>query len=220
MPPTGKLADLPMREHPLIGVMHVIDHAEMRTCPLTRLAWVSAKVGPRLSAVQQEAPRPRTRSGSEATVTRDARGPYAWLAVGIGLVAAVIWASLAVRAVVMSNEPSTRALVVCATLVAVGLALGPAYDMLTAPLRARRPPSEAAMLAKMKVPNAMLGIAVIGMGASPIVDASPNAWDWALMALTSLAGGISLSASFLTIDGHAASPGQPNHATWAPQSDG
>lgn len=152
-------------------------------------------------------------------MTRDARGPYGWLAVGIGLVAAVIWASLAVRAVVMNNEPSSRALVVCAALVAVGLALGPAYDRLTAPLRARRPPSEAAMLAKMKVPNAMLGIMVIGMGASHIVDASPNAWDWALMAFTSLAGGISLSVSFL-IDGHAASPGQPNHAAGAPQSDG
>ena len=152
-------------------------------------------------------------------MTRDARGPYDWLAVGIGLVAAVIWASLAVRAVVMNNEPSTRALVVCAALVAVGLALGPAYDRLNAPLRARRPPS-AAMLAKMKVPNAMLGITVIGMGASHIVDASPNAWDWALMAFTSLAGGISLSVSFLTIDGHTASPGQPNHATGAPQTDG
>lgn len=76
------------------------------------------------------------------------------------------------------------------------------------------------MLAKMKVPNAMLGIAVIGIGASPIVDASPNAWDWALMALTSLAGGISLSASFLTNDGQAASARQPNHATRAPQSGG
>ena len=78
------------------------------------------------------------------------------------------------------------------------------------------------MFAEMKVPNVMLGIMVIGVGASPIVDASPNAWDWALMALTSLAGGLNLSVSFgfLTIDGHGASSGQPNHATGAPQSDG
>jgi len=140
--------------------------------------------------------------------------------VGVGLVAALIWGSLGLRAVVMNNDPSTRALVLCAALVAVGFALGPAFWMLTAPIRARRPPSEAAMFAEMKVPNAMLGLMVIGVGASPIVDASPNAWDWALMALTSLAGGLNLSVSFLTSDGHATSSGQPNHATGAPQSDG
>lgn len=149
---------------------------------------------------------------------RDAREPYTWLAVGVGLVAALIWASLGVRAVAIDNDPSMRALVVCATLVVVGFALSPTFWMLTAQIRARRPSSEAAMLAEMKAPIAMLGVMVIGLGASPVLDASPNGWDWALMVVTSLAGGLDLGIAFMGFTDQAAAA--PHQSTGAPQSGG
>ena len=146
-----------------------------------------------------------------------ARGPYAWHAVSVGLVAALIWASLGVRAVVMDNDPSIRGLLVCAVLVVAGFALSPAFWMLTAPIRARRPSSEAAMLAEMKAPIAMLGVMTIGLGASQVRDASPNAWDWALMVVASLAGGLALHIAFMGFDDQTAPGDVPHRSTRASQ---
>jgi hypothetical protein len=66
----------------------------------------------------------------------------------------------------------------------------------------------------------MLGIMVIGMGASPIVDASPNAWDWALMVVASLAGGLNLGIAFMGFSDQAALSDSPRLSTGGAQSEG
>lgn len=151
---------------------------------------------------------------------RTARRPFEWLAVGIGVVAALTWTSVAVRAVVMDDNPSVKGLVGCAALVLVGVALGPAAWILSAPIRAKRSPAEAAGFAEMRAAFAMLGIMVIGMGVSPIVDPSPSAWDWALMVLGSLTGGLNLSFAFMSVADQRATSGSLHDATGTPRPGG
>lgn len=74
------------------------------------------------------------------------------------------------------------------------------------------------MLAEMRAPIAMLGIMV--MGASPVMAASPNAWDCALMVVTTLAGGLDLGIAFMGFADQAALSDAPRQPVGAPQSDG
>jgi hypothetical protein len=126
---------------------------------------------------------------------RTARTPHESLTLVGAAVAAVSWGSLALRAVVMDEEPSVRALFVCVSLVIVGFVIGVIVWILASPRRAKRPPSEAARHAEMSRPSAMLAIMIIGAGASPIVDASEGAWGWALMVPASLVGGLLLGVA-------------------------
>ena len=85
-------------------------------------------------------------------MTRTARQPHEWLTLGAGLVAACMWASLGLRAIVMDSDPSRQALFACAALVLVGFALGSVTDRDCAK-RAKRPPAGAVVLAEMKAPS-------------------------------------------------------------------
>jgi hypothetical protein len=141
-------------------------------------------------------------------MTCTARQPYKWLTLVTGLLAALIWASLGLRAVVMENDPSGKALFACAALVLAGFALGSATWILNAPRRAKRPP-DPMMLADMKAPSVLLGIMLIGLGAGPMLDPSPGAWEWALMVAASLVGGLNLGVAFMGF----ADQGAPNDAS-------
>ena len=153
-------------------------------------------------------------------MTRTARQPHEWLTLGAGLVAACMWASLGLRAIVMDSDPSVKALFACAALVLVGFALGSVTWIVTAPKRAKRPPADAVVLAEMKAPFAMLGIMLVGAGASPIVDPTTSAWGWALMVAASLVGGLNLGVAFMGIADQAAPSDAPRQSTVAPQSGG
>ena len=147
------------------------------------------------------------------------RQPYQWLTLGIGLVAALTWTSLGLRAIVPGNDPSSRALFACAALVLAGFAVGSVTWILAAPRRATRP-ADAVVLAEMKAPNALIGIMLIGLGADTILDPSPNAWGWTLLVATSLVGGLSLGVVFMAVAQQAAPSAASRQPTGAPQSDG
>ncbi|MBY9076633.1 hypothetical protein K1X13_17500 [Nocardioides sp. WL0053] len=151
-------------------------------------------------------------------MTRTARQPHEWLTLGAGLVAASMWASLGLRAIVMDSDPSVKALFACAALVLVGFALGSVTWIVIAPKRAKRPPADAVVLAKMKAPFAMLGIMLVGSGASPIVDPTTGAWGWALLVAASLVGGLNLGVAFMGIAEQGAPSDAPRQSTVAPQS--
>ena len=126
------------------------------------------------------------------------RGAYRFLTGFAAVVAAIGWTSLAVRALVMDGEPSIKALFVCLALAFVGFALGSAIWVLTEARRRRRPADEVAR-AEMPAAQAMLGVMVVALGASPIVDASLGAWDWGLLVVGSLAGGLNLGVAFMGV---------------------
>lgn len=150
-------------------------------------------------------------------MTRTKRQPYHWLTLGIGLIAALTWTSLGLRAIVPGNDPSSRALLVCAALVLAGFALGSVAWILAAPRRAKRP---ADVLAEMKAPQALLGIMAIGVGADSILDPSPSAWGWTLLVAASLVGGLNLGGVFMAFAQQAAPATLTRQSTGAPQSDG
>ena len=150
----------------------------------------------------------RTRSESEANMTRTARQPHKRLTLGVGLVAALIWTSLGLRAIVMDNDPSTKALFAFVAMVLAGFAVCSATWILTAARRAARP-ADAVMLAEMKATFAMLGVMLIGLGADPILDRSTSVWGWISLVFASLGGGMNLSIAFMGIaDQPAASDGR------------
>ena len=148
-------------------------------------------------------------------MTRTACPPYKWLTLGVGLVAALIWTSLGLRAIVMDNDPSSKALFACTALVLAGFAVGSTTWILTAPRRAKRP-ADAVMLAEMKASFAMLGIMLIGLGADPILDTSTSAWGWVSMVFASLGGGMNLSIAFMGIADQSATSDAPRQSTGAP----
>ena len=148
-------------------------------------------------------------------MTRTARQPCKWLTLGVGLVAALIWTSLGLRAIVMDNDPSNKALFACAALVLAGFALGSATWILTAARRAKRP-ADAVMLAEMKASFAMLGVMLIGLGADPILDPSTSAWGWISLVFASLVGGMNLSIAFLGIADQPAASDAPRQSMGAP----
>ena len=152
-------------------------------------------------------------------MTPIARQKYQWLTLGVGLVAALVWTSLGVRAIAMDNDPSIKALFACAALVLAAFTLGSATWILTASRRAKRT-GGAAALAEMPAPSAMLGIMVIGAGADPILNPSTSAWSWALMVIAALAGGLNLGVAFMGIVDREATSGAAGQPTAAPQSDG
>lgn len=115
----------------------------------------------------------------------------------IGLAAAFAWTSLGLRAIVTDSAPSGRALFVCAALVLAGLALGWMVWIITEPKRAKQGAADATVRAESEAPHALLGIMVIGMGADPILNPSPDAWAWALLVIASLAGGMNLAVAFM-----------------------
>lgn len=131
-------------------------------------------------------------------MTLASRSPYELLTVFAGSVAGFIWASLGVRALVMDEGPSTRALFACAATVLVGFALGSVMWVLMEPQRRRRP-AEAASRAEMRGAHTMLGVMAVGLGASAILEPSPGVWDWGLMVVAALAGGLNLGVSFMAI---------------------
>ena len=132
-------------------------------------------------------------------MTRTARRPHQWVIVATGLVAVLIWSSVAVRALVMDQEPSAKTLLACTALVLVGFVLGPVTWILSSSRREKRPAGESRLLEEMKATYAMLGIMLIGLGAGALADPSPSAWDLALMAITSLVGGLNVGVSFIMI---------------------
>ena len=136
-------------------------------------------------------------------MTRLERQPHQRLTLFTGLVAALVWTSLGLRAIFTDHDPSSRALFACSALVLAGVALGSMFWVLAAPKRAKQRPVDAVMRAESKAPNALLGIMLIGMGADSILDPSPSAWDWTLLAVTSLAGGINLGIAFMGLADHA-----------------
>lgn len=149
-------------------------------------------------------------------MTPTARQPHQWLTLVVGLVAALVWTSRGLQAIVMDNDPSTKALFACTALVLAGFAIGSVTWILTAPRRAKRSAADAGMTAEMKAPSALLGIMVIGLGASTILDPSPNVWGWALMVAASLVGGLNLGlASMWSVD-QAASSDAPRQPTGTP----
>ena len=108
-----------------------------------------------------------------------------------------MWASLALRAISTDGDPSTTALFTCAAVVLAGFALGAVTWLLAAPQRAKRSASEATALREMQAPFVMLGIAFVGIGASPILDASPGTWGWTTLIGGSLVGGLNLGLAFI-----------------------
>ncbi len=152
-------------------------------------------------------------------MTRIARSQHELLTLVVGLVAALVWTSLGVRAIAMDTDPSAKALFACLALVLAAFALGSATWTLTASRRAKRP-GWAAASAQMRAPSAMLGIMVIGLGADPILDPSTNAWGWTFMVIAALAGGLNLGVAFMGIVDQAATSDAAHQPTAAPQSDG
>lgn len=148
--------------------------------------------------------RPRTKSESDANMTRIARQPYQWLTLSFGLVAALVWGSLGLRVIGMDSDPSGKALFACTALVLAGFALGSVAWILAAPRRAKRP-ADAVLLAEMMAPSALMGITLIGLGASPIVDPSTSLWGWVLLVGASLVGGLNLGVSFMGLADQTAS---------------
>jgi hypothetical protein len=131
------------------------------------------------------------------------RQPHQRLILLSGIVAALVWTSQGLHAIFTDTNPSGRALFACAALVLAGVALGSVVWVLAAPKRAKQRPADAMMRAETKAPNALLGIMAIGVGADSILDPSPSAWDWTLLAVTSLAGGINLGIAFMGLADHA-----------------
>jgi hypothetical protein len=120
----------------------------------------------------------------------------------------------------MDGDPSVKALFACAALVLVGFALGSVTWIVTAPKRAKRPPVDTVVLGERKAPMAMLGIMLIGSGASPIVEPSASAWGWALMIAASLVGGLNLGVAFMGIAAQAVPSVAPRQPTVAPPPGG
>lgn len=137
-------------------------------------------------------------------MTRTARQPHEWLTLGVGLVAALIWTSRGLHAIVMDNDLSIKALFACTALVLAGFALGSVTWILAAPRRAKRSAAESVVLAQMEAPSRLLGIMIIGLGASAILDPSPSAWGWVLMVAASLVGGLNLGVAFMVSAGQTA----------------
>lgn len=134
--------------------------------------------------------------------------------------ATCIWASLGLRVIVMDSDPSIRALFACAALVLVGFAVGSVTWIVTAPKRAKRPLTDSVVLAEMKAPFAMLGIMLVGSGASPIVDPSTSVWGWALMVAASIVGGLNLGVAFMGIADQAAPSDASRQSSAAPWAGG
>jgi hypothetical protein len=135
-------------------------------------------------------------------MTRLERQPHQRLILLSGLVAALIWTSLGIRAIVTDNDPSSRALFACAALVLAGVALGSVVWILAAPRRAKQRAVDAVMRSESKAPNALLGIMLIGLGADSILDPSPDVWGWTLLVATSLVGGLNLGVAFMGFADH------------------
>lgn len=123
---------------------------------------------------------------------RDARSPHARLLLLTASLAAVAWASQAVRVLVADREPSVRALVVCVATVLLGFALGRIMWVLTAASRAARQPSVAVDPTVSGGSFVFLALALIGLGATPLTAASITTVDWVLMVAGALAGGLLL----------------------------
>ncbi len=70
----------------------------------------------------------------------------------------------------MDSDPPIKALFACPALMLAGFALGSVTWILSAPRRAKASAADA-------------------------LDASPNAWDWGLMVVASLAGGLNLGVA-------------------------
>ena len=158
----------------------------------------------------------RTRLESEADMTRTARQPHRWLTLGIGGVAALIWTSRALSAIVMDHDPSTKALFACAALVLAGFALGSVTWILAAPRRAKRSAADGGVPVETTAPTALLGVMVIGLGASTILDSSPNVWGWTLLVAASLVGGLNLGVAFMGAVDDVAPSDAPRQRTAAP----
>ncbi len=124
------------------------------------------------------------------------RSPYQVLTLLAGLGVVLAWGSVGVRAMVMDGDVSVRALVVGLATVLVGFATGTAVWLLMASRRMARP-TDAAAPSEMAPAHVMLGLMMTGLGASAVLDASPPAWDWGLLVLGSLAGGLNLGVAFM-----------------------
>lgn len=153
-------------------------------------------------------------------MTRLERQPHHRLILLIGLVAAITWTSLGLRAIVTDNDPSSRALLACAALVLAGVALGSVFWIFAAPKRAKQRPAHAVILAEMRAPNALLGIMLIGLGADSILDPSPSALGWTFLVATSLVGGMNLGVAFMGFADQATPSAAARQSTSAPQSGG
>jgi hypothetical protein len=153
-------------------------------------------------------------------MTRLERQPHQRLTLVIGLVAALTWTFLGLRAIVADNDPSSRALLACAALVLAGVALGSVVWILAAPKRAKQRPAHAVILAEMRAPNALLGIMLIGLGADSILDPSPGALGWTFLVAASLVGGLNLGIAFMGFADQASRSAASRQATGAPQSGG
>lgn len=133
-----------------------------------------------------------SRTRMKVTMPRAARSPHDWLILVMALFAVLIWGSRALEAILMAREPSGRALFACVALVIAGFLVGMMAWILGAPKRARRPRAEGLAVADDKALFPVLALGTIGLGTSPIVDASTGAWGWAGMIGLSLVGGMHL----------------------------
>jgi hypothetical protein len=126
------------------------------------------------------------------------RQPATWLNVLASVLAVGIWASNALRAAVGDEGLSTRALFIYLSLVLLGVALATLLDVLTASGRARwreRHGEPRTIVDDLKTQQFLTALWALGFGASPILDASPGALGWTLLAVGALVGGFSLGAA-------------------------
>lgn len=126
---------------------------------------------------------------------RDARSPQARLLLLVATLAAVVWASQAVRVLVADREPSVRALVACVATVLLGFALGGLVWVLSAPVRVARPPAAASDVHELRGSLVFLALALIGLGATPLTAASTTTVEWVLMVAGALVGGLLLGVA-------------------------
>lgn len=122
------------------------------------------------------------------------RQPGTWVTVLAGLVAVWLWGSNAFRAAFGEGDLSTRALFTYFSLVLIGLAIATLLYALMSSVRAIWHDSHAIATVADQF---LLSLMVLGFGAGPVLSTSPGAWDWAILVLGSLVGGLTLGAAFV-----------------------